>query len=49
MTRLYWVPLSRSAAGLAQSVERFTAEREVVHGFDSPGWTNTHGLKVTEK
>ena len=35
---------SVSAAGLAQSVEPLTAEREV-EGFDSRGRTNTQGLK----
>ena len=37
-----------TAAGLAQSVERLTAERKVA-GFDSRGRTNTQGLKKTEK
>ena len=36
------------AVGLAQSVERLTAEREVA-GFDSRGRINTQGLKITEK
>ena len=35
-------------AGLAQSVERLTAEWGVV-GFDSRGRTNTQSLKITEK
>ena len=34
--------------GLAQSVERLTAQMEAV-GFYSWGWTNTQGLKITEK
>ena len=35
-------------AGLAQSVERLTAEREVA-GSVPRGRTNTQGLKITEK
>ena len=41
-----------SASGLAQSVERFTAEREVKgrgRGFGSRDRTNIHDLKMTEK
>ena len=37
-----------TVAGLAQSVERLTAEREVA-GSISRGRTNTQGLKMTEK
>ena len=37
----------RSKEGLAQSVERLTAEREVA-GFNSRGRTKTQGLKITE-
>ena len=37
-----------AAAGLAQSVERLTVEREVAGSI--PGdRTNTQGLKITEK
>ena len=37
-----------TAAGLAQSVERLTAERGG-RGFDPRGQTHTRGLKITEK
>ena len=37
MTKLYWVPLSGSEAGLAQSVQRLTAEREVVGSIPRAG------------
>ena len=35
-----------TAAGLVQSVERLTAERDRSRGFDSRGWTNTRGLRL---
>ena len=41
------LPLS-AATVLAQSVERVDC-RVGGRGFDSWGWTNTQGLKITEK
>ena len=40
--------LEKTAAALAQSVERLTAEREVAGSIPGTG-TNTQGLKMTEK
>ena len=37
----------KPAAGLAQSLERLTAEREIV-GIYSRGRTNTQGFAITE-
>ena len=37
----------KAAAGLAQSLERLTAEREIV-GIYSRGRTNTQGFAMTE-
>ena len=37
------------AAGLAQCVERSTAECKLGRVFDSQGRTSTQGLKITEK
>ena len=37
-----------TAAVLAQSIERVDY-RAGGRGFDSQGWTNTQGLKITEK
>ena len=37
-----------TAAGLAQTVERLTAERKVAGSIDSRRRTNTQGLKITE-